>query len=501
VDAPAAARARGADRVRAACLPGAKAAAAPGPAGRPSGRRLAPPRAPARCRLLRARALARLCLPCAWSVARTAGAGAGETPASCQCPEVGAARVARRAAVGLGRAREAQAGGPLGPVVGALARPVARARTHAAPPPPRGPTTFPARLPGSRLFLPHASRARRAAPVPSSPQTRCNRSGSALTRHPVPVEGRRRRLERGTAPWRAGEASAEAWCVPGRGAGLQTRGAGAALPQSAPGARLQKRRAAGGRGAGAAAPNHARGVRHPRRCARRAAPPHQPPRWSPPPQGLKIEPFKHPITMDPNYAGARRAGACAGGAGACSAPPQQGAAAVAGPSTRRRPHAAPPPSRHPAAAPPPDKTWKILEDAIHEIHNQNASGLSFEELYRCEAKTGLVSAGHGRGSGGAAAGHREGVQRPSAAAETAAAAPARVCRGCPPPGAKARGLRGRAAAAARAGAAAALVKSGSWPDAPPCACHASPSPIRAATHTTWYCTSTATGCTTASPWR
>ena len=49
------------------------------------------------------------------------------------------------------------------------------------------------------------------------------------------------------------------------------------------------------------------------------------------PQGLKIEPFKHPITMDPNYA---------------------------------------------------DKTWKVLEDAIAEIHNQNASGLSFEELYR-----------------------------------------------------------------------------------------------------------------------
>jgi len=30
----------------------------------------------------------------------------------------------------------------------------------------------------------------------------------------------------------------------------------------------------------------------------------------------------------------------------------------------------------------PDKTWKVLEDAIREIHNQNASGLSFEELYR-----------------------------------------------------------------------------------------------------------------------
>lgn len=29
-----------------------------------------------------------------------------------------------------------------------------------------------------------------------------------------------------------------------------------------------------------------------------------------------------------------------------------------------------------------DKTWKVLEDAIQEIHNQNASGLSFEELYR-----------------------------------------------------------------------------------------------------------------------
>ena len=29
-----------------------------------------------------------------------------------------------------------------------------------------------------------------------------------------------------------------------------------------------------------------------------------------------------------------------------------------------------------------DKTWKILRDAIHEITNRNASGLSFEELYR-----------------------------------------------------------------------------------------------------------------------
>ncbi|KAH9563278.1 hypothetical protein CY35_05G117500 [Sphagnum magellanicum] len=46
---------------------------------------------------------------------------------------------------------------------------------------------------------------------------------------------------------------------------------------------------------------------------------------------FKIEPFKHKVEMDPKYA---------------------------------------------------EKTWKILEDAIHEIYNHNASGLSFEELYR-----------------------------------------------------------------------------------------------------------------------
>lgn len=31
-----------------------------------------------------------------------------------------------------------------------------------------------------------------------------------------------------------------------------------------------------------------------------------------------------------------------------------------------------------------EKTWKILEHAIHEIYNHNASGLSFEELYRSD---------------------------------------------------------------------------------------------------------------------
>ena len=29
-----------------------------------------------------------------------------------------------------------------------------------------------------------------------------------------------------------------------------------------------------------------------------------------------------------------------------------------------------------------NKTWQTLHNAIHEIHRQNASGLSFEELYR-----------------------------------------------------------------------------------------------------------------------
>lgn len=46
---------------------------------------------------------------------------------------------------------------------------------------------------------------------------------------------------------------------------------------------------------------------------------------------FRIEPFRHRVEMDPKYA---------------------------------------------------EKTWKILEHAIHQIYNHNASGLSFEELYR-----------------------------------------------------------------------------------------------------------------------
>lgn len=39
-----------------------------------------------------------------------------------------------------------------------------------------------------------------------------------------------------------------------------------------------------------------------------------------------------------------------------------------------------PPARPPALA---ENTWQLLESAIREINNHNASGLSFEELYRC----------------------------------------------------------------------------------------------------------------------
>ena len=55
---------------------------------------------------------------------------------------------------------------------------------------------------------------------------------------------------------------------------------------------------------------------------------------------FRIEPFKHKVDIDPQYA---------------------------------------------------EKTWKILEDAIHEIHNLNAYGLSFEELYRCVPLGHLLS--------------------------------------------------------------------------------------------------------------
>jgi len=38
---------------------------------------------------------------------------------------------------------------------------------------------------------------------------------------------------------------------------------------------------------------------------------------------------------------------------------------------------------------PTEKTWQKLETAIREIHNQNASGLSYEELYRYVSRSSL----------------------------------------------------------------------------------------------------------------
>ena len=37
-----------------------------------------------------------------------------------------------------------------------------------------------------------------------------------------------------------------------------------------------------------------------------------------------------------------------------------------------------------------DKTWKILEHAIHEIYNDNASSFCFEDLYRLDLSLSLL---------------------------------------------------------------------------------------------------------------
>jgi cullin 3 len=83
---------------------------------------------------------------------------------------------------------------------------------------------------------------------------------------------------------------------------------------------------------------------------------------------IRIEPFKHPVAMDPGYAGGfachfKKQGTFCAHSTAHHFIPQVVR------QQHRRLHSA-------------EKTWKVLEDAIHEIHNQNASGLSFEELYR-----------------------------------------------------------------------------------------------------------------------
>jgi len=106
-----------------------------------------------------------------------------------------------------------------------------------------------------------------------------------------------------------------------------------------------------------------------------------PPPFSP--TQFKIEPFKHPVTMDPSYGGAWRGGERQG---------RRGGGGVKGSTRARRrrgvarralaaPHFVPSPSLSFSSL-LLEKTWRVLEAAIHEINNHNASGLSFEELYR-----------------------------------------------------------------------------------------------------------------------
>ncbi len=75
---------------------------------------------------------------------------------------------------------------------------------------------------------------------------------------------------------------------------------------------------------------------------------------------FKIEPFKHPVKMDPKYGGM------------CRQQTFYNVGVLVNEVCTK-----------PVGLFYAEKTWKVLEDAIHEINNHNASGLSFEELYRC----------------------------------------------------------------------------------------------------------------------
>jgi len=97
------------------------------------------------------------------------------------------------------------------------------------------------------------------------------------------------------------------------------------------------------------------------------------------------------------------------------------------------------------------KTWKKLEDAIHEIHNlNNAYGLSFEELYRCvrsikpcsfaARRVGLASfslsrASHRSTEGGVPVEEREARSTRRVSPAECPRPPATVVSRPPPPGA------------------------------------------------------------------
>lgn len=113
-------------------------------------------------------------------------------------------------------------------------------------------------------------------------------------------------------------------------------------------------------------------------------------RRCPSPMQFKIEPFKHPLKLDPNYAGAHAfflsmTASGWGGLGcscclllllaegfciAAFVPPALEVWVV---------HAGLMSASWLSLA---ENTWKILESAIGEINAHNASGLSYEELYR-----------------------------------------------------------------------------------------------------------------------
>ena len=91
---------------------------------------------------------------------------------------------------------------------------------------------------------------------------------------------------------------------------------------------------------------------------------------------FKIEPFKHPLKLDPNYAGK---GWC------CIGPrlqPFRPAAALSHLYTCEGSIPCKALSNTSWLPPVSENTWKILESAIGEINAHNASGLSYEELYR-----------------------------------------------------------------------------------------------------------------------
>ena len=93
---------------------------------------------------------------------------------------------------------------------------------------------------------------------------------------------------------------------------------------------------------------------------------------------FKIEPFKHPVTMDPSYGGE-----CF----CCFRKRERKEEKDEGWSTKKKTQPLPTSSlpsskKKTKKNSSTEKTWKVLEDAIHEINNHNASGLSFEELYR-----------------------------------------------------------------------------------------------------------------------